>query len=146
MIYDALLCLVDQGVPGLSTGSSLTVRILPSDDAFGVFSFAADSLTRLVAERDGGTTVTLTVERQGGTFADVSVYWEVEGEGNGDISPTSGQVDFAEGVTRGELTVTVTNDQVYLMPTCTCIHTYYSTALCAILTLFVHCIIRLSLF
>ena len=77
-----------------------------------MFSFAADSLTHLVAERDGGTPVTLTIVRQGGTFADVSVYWEVEGEGDGDIRPTSGQVDFAEGVTQGELTVTVANDQV----------------------------------
>ena len=104
----------DQGVPGLSIGSTLIIRILPSDDAFGVFSFAADSLSRVVAEEEGGTGVSLTVQRQGGTFEDVTVYWEVEGGGNGDISPTSGQVDFTEGQTQGQLTVTINNDQVYI--------------------------------
>lgn len=80
-----------------------------------MFSFVTDSLSRLVAEEDGGTTVTLTIQRLGGTFDDVSVYWEVEGEENQDISPTSGQVDFTEGVTQGELTVTINNDQVHLL-------------------------------
>ena len=71
-----------------------------------------DSLTHLVAEGDGNTTVTLTVDRQGGTFDDVSVYWEVEEEENGDLIPMSGQIDFAEGVTQGEISVTIANDQV----------------------------------
>ena len=65
-----------------------------------------------MSEEAGGTAVTLSIERQGGTFGDVSVYWEVEGGDSGDISPIAGQVDFAEGETEGELTVTVTNDQV----------------------------------
>ena len=107
-----LFYLIDLGVPGLSIGRNLTVRILPSDDAFGLFSFAADSLSRLVSEQESGTTVTLNIERLGGSFDDVSVYWEVEGENDGDISPTSSRVDFAEGVTDGDLTVTIINDQV----------------------------------
>ena len=97
---------------GLSIGSNITIRILPSDDAFGVFSFATDSLSRLVSESGAGTSVTLNIDRVGGTVDDVSVYWEVEGENEGDITPTSGRVDFAEGVTEGELTITITNDQV----------------------------------
>ena len=102
----------EEGVPGLSIGQNITIRILPSDDAFGVFSFATDSLSRLVSEQEGGTVVTLSVERLGGTFDDVSVYWEVEGGDGGDVSPTSGLIDFSEGETEGELTVTVNNDQV----------------------------------
>ena len=48
-----------------------------------------------MSEQDGGTAVTLNVERLGGTFDDVSVYWEVEGGGGGDVSPTSGRFDFS---------------------------------------------------
>lgn len=77
-----------------------------------MFSFVSDSLSHLVTEGNGGTNVTLTIQRQGGTFDYITVYWEVEGEQNGDISPTSGEVDFAEGVTEGELTVAINNDQV----------------------------------
>lgn len=110
----------DEGVPGLSIGSILRVRILPSDDAFGVFSFVSDSLSHLVTEGNGGTTVTLNIQRQGGTFDYITVYWEVEGEENEDISPTSGEIDFAEGVTEGEFTVTVNNDQVQHIPSSAC--------------------------
>ena len=102
----------EEGVPGLSIGQNITIRILPSDNAFGVFSFATDSLSRLVSEQEGGTVVTLSVERLGGTFDGVSVYWGVEGGDGGDVSPTSGLIDFSEGETEGELTVTVNNDQV----------------------------------
>ena len=112
--YNSAILPTDQGVPGLSIGGNITIRILPSDDAFGVFSFAADSLSRLVSEQDGGTAVTLNVGRLGGTFDDVSVYWEVEGGDGGDISPTSGRLDFSEGETEGELTVTINNDEVHI--------------------------------
>ena len=118
-MYVCVQCIVtfylyaDQGVPGLSVGSNITIRILPSDDAFGVFLFSTDSLSRLVAEQDGGTAVSLTVNRLKGSFDDVSVYWEVEGGGSGDISPVSGQLDFPEGETERELTVTINNDQVH---------------------------------
>ena len=103
----------DRGTPSLGIGSTLTVRILPSDDAFGVFSFGSDSLARVVAETEGGTAVTLTVQRAGGTFDSVSVYWEVQGgEGNGDITPVVGQIDFIEGQTEEQLVLTVSNDMV----------------------------------
>ena len=102
-------------MPELSIGRNITVAILPSDDAFGVFLFAAGSLSRLVSEQNGGTPITLTVERLRGTFDNVSVYWEVEGGGGGDISPTSSSLDFPEGVTEGELTVTINNDEVHIL-------------------------------
>ena len=103
----------DLGTPSLGIGSTLTVRILPSDDAFGVFSFSSDSLARVVAEQEGGTVVTLTVQRAGGTFDSVSVYWEVqEGGGNGDITPAVGQIDFVEGQIEEELVLIVSNDMV----------------------------------
>ena len=92
-------------------GSTIAINILPSDDAFGVFSFEAGSLARVVEEQAGGTPVTLTVIRSGGTFGDIAVYWEVEGP-EGDIAPGQGVVDFAEGQTTGELVVTVADDLV----------------------------------
>ena len=101
----------DEGIPGLSIGSSISINIRPSDDAFGVFSFDSNSLSRVVEETEGGTPVVLTVIRSGGTFDSISVYWEVEGP-EGDVTPTRGVVEFAEGQTEGELTITVTNDQV----------------------------------
>ena len=92
-------------------GSTIAINILPSDDAFGVFSFEAGSLARVVEEQAGGTPVTLTVIRSGGTFGDVTIYWEVEGP-EGDIAPGQGVVELAEGERAGELVVTVADDLV----------------------------------
>jgi len=97
------------GTPGLSIGSTLAINIQPSDDAYGRFGFRTDSVARVVEERIGGTPVTLTVTRDGGTFGNVSVYWEVDGP-LGDISPIAGVVEFAEDQVEGELVVTVADD------------------------------------
>ena len=105
------------GIPGLSIGSTLVVNIRPSDDAFGRFGFHRNSLARVVEEQNGGTPVTLTVTRDGGTFGNVSVYWEVSGP-PGDISPSTGIVEFAEGQVEGELRITVADDLVRL---CVCV-------------------------
>ena len=103
------------GTPGLGIGSTLAISIRPSDDAFGRFGFRADSVARVVEEQAGGTPVTLTVTRDGGTYGNVSVYWEVDGP-LGDISPRDGMVEFAEDQVEGELTVTVADDMVrYVM-------------------------------
>ena len=99
------------GAPGLAVGSTIAINILPSDDAFGVFSFDTGSLARVVEEQAGGTPVTLTVVRSGGSFGDIAVYWQVEGPG-GDIAPGQGTVEFAEGEMTGELEVTVADDLV----------------------------------
>ena len=73
-------------------------------------------------EEEGGSALSLTVQRVGGSFGDVAVYWEVEGGGNGDISPSSGQVSFAAGQTQGQLNLTITNDLVSV-----CVHVFSTT-------------------
>ena len=105
-------------VPSLSSvGSALAINIQPSDDAFGRFGFTADSQSRVVAEQQGGTPVILTIMRQGGRFGDVSVYWSVSqsgGEAGGamDISPSEGVLEFGEGETEMDISLTINDDLV----------------------------------
>lgn len=94
----------------MGLASSIIVRIQPSDDAFGVFGFADDSLSSLVSERDT-TPVSLLVSRTGGTLGEVGVYWQVTGPA-GDITPASGVVVFSEGQVEGNVLLTVTDDLV----------------------------------
>ncbi len=72
----------------------------------------------VVSEEGGeaGTPVFLTVTRGRGTFGNVTVYWEAEGEAGAaeDISPRSGFVMFAEDVTEKEIEVTVVDEMVSL--------------------------------
>lgn len=96
--------------PSLGPGSRIAINILPSDDAFGVFSFSAGSRSIVVQESAGS--VTLTVERMGGALGVVSVYWEVQGAAGEDISPSSDMVVFAEGQTSAGIVLTILNDTV----------------------------------
>ena len=106
--------------PSLSdVGSILTVNVEPSDDAFGRFGFAPNSLSRVVVEQSGGTPVTLTVTRLGGQFGDVSVYWSVSQSGGVsgsamDISPSGGVLEFVEGQNQMDILLTVNDDLVCL--------------------------------
>ena len=117
----------------MSIGSTLAINIQPSDDAYGRFGFRTDSVARVVEEQVGGTPVTLTVTRDGGTFGNVSVYWEVDGP-LGDISPIAGVVEFAEDQVEGELVVTVADDtvrcvrSVMCMDICLCVCSIRSIA------------------
>lgn len=70
------------------------MTILPSDDAFGVISFAPDSLSRTVSEASGNT-VRLTVQRTGGLLGPSTVYWQVSGQGAQDVENTNGSVVLA---------------------------------------------------
>lgn len=66
----------------------------------------------MVTEQQGGTLVAYVVNRGNkGTFGSVSVYWEFE-NGEQDITPSSGTVDFVEGQTAAIFYVTVNNDVV----------------------------------
>ena len=107
--------------PSLSAiGSVLTVNIEPSDDAFGRFGFTPESQSRVVVEQSGGTPVTLTVTRQGGSFGDVSVYWSVSQSGGMpagsamDISPGEGVLEFIEGQNEMDISLVVNDDLVSL--------------------------------
>ena len=109
------------GVPSLAIGQSLVVTIQPSDDAFGRFSFSANSLSFIVPEQSRGLPVTFTVKREGGRFGMVSVYWSVSqsltNEEVVDISPPTGEVVFAEEESQQQFILTVNDDKVSLNST-----------------------------
>ena len=93
-------------------GKDVVINILPSDDAFGLFSFTENSLSKVVDEQSGGTPVFLTITRGSkGSFGNVSIYWEAE-ESAEDITPSSGWVDFSQGQLAADLNIMVNNDVV----------------------------------
>ena len=72
-------------------------------------------------------TARLTVQRDGGTYGRVIVTWSVNGTSNADadITPSSGQVVFAEDETSAMIEITTVDDQVnYVM--CVFATTVYS--------------------
>ena len=91
----------------------MAITILPSDNAFGRFSFSQDSLSFVVTE---GTPVILTVVRDDGKFDTVTVCWLVSQSApqgpTSDITPSSGQLVFAEHQIQQQFTIRVNNDRV----------------------------------
>ena len=62
-------------------------------------------------ELDTDTVVTFTILREQGTFGRVVVSWNATGNySTGDISPTSGQAVFSDGVGRADIEITVHKD------------------------------------
>ncbi|KAI8777860.1 G-protein coupled receptor 98, partial [Biomphalaria glabrata] len=101
---------------GAELGQNNTVRvdILANDDAYGIIEFSPDSLTLTAEEKEGkDTPVSLVVLRRRGFSGYVSVAWQATGNQNGvgDLTPLSGQVDFASGQSVATITLTVRDDQ-----------------------------------
>ena len=100
-----------QGKPSLGAGSTLNVTIVPSDDAFGVFSFRSDSLSTVVTEETAG--LSLLLQRGGGLLGDVTLYWSLMGSsGPTDIFPAEGTVYFGQGVASGTIELSIVPDQI----------------------------------
>ena len=87
------------------------MTILPSDDAFGVISFAPDSLSRTVSEASGST-VHLTVQRTGGLLGPSTVYWQVSGQGAQDVENTNGSVVLAVSRNSTQIAIRIKEDAV----------------------------------
>ena len=87
------------------------MTILPSDDAFGIISFAPDSLSRTVGEASGSTVI-LTVQRTRGVLGPSTVYWEVSGEGARDVENTDGFVVLNENSNSTQITIRIKQDAV----------------------------------
>ena len=87
------------------------VTILPSDDAFGVISFAPDSLSRTVSE-GSGSTVSLTVQRTGGVLGPSTVYWQVSGKGAQDVENANGSVVLVTNSNSTQITIRIEEDAV----------------------------------
>ncbi|XP_048257204.1 adhesion G-protein coupled receptor V1-like isoform X2 [Haliotis rufescens] len=96
------------GQPG-----SVIVSILSNDNAHGIIEFSDDSLSVLVEEENGrDTTIQLNVNRKAGHFGRVVIRWAATGDhtGTSDITPLSGQVEFANGQVLSTITMTVRDD------------------------------------
>ena len=91
-------------------GGQITIQIVPSDDAFGVFSFTTSSLVQVVEEAPSAE-VTFTIQRTGGVLGAVLVHWEATQFAE-DVSPPSGNVSFERDQTENSFSVTVLEDQV----------------------------------
>ena len=97
---------------GLDIGRDVIINILPSDDAFGIFSFTENTRSEIVDELQDKNSAVFTIFRGSkGAFGNVSVYWEVDNP-TSDISPTSGYINFTVGELSMDLTIYVTNDIV----------------------------------
>lgn len=89
--------------PGTAIGnhSTLTVVIRANDDAYGVFNLTRSSLSKTISEPGTGpvSEAEFEIVRSVDSYGTVVVFWEVL-NGSADLSPVSGNVTFADGVTR----------------------------------------------
>ncbi|XP_036069486.1 adhesion G-protein coupled receptor V1 isoform X2 [Oryzias melastigma] len=85
-----------KGGAEIGFGGQVTVVVPTNDDAYGVIGFAQDSLNFEVEELQENNQISLTVERNRGTFGRLTVHWAANGS-LADIYPTSGVVTFSEG-------------------------------------------------
>ncbi|XP_048584248.1 adhesion G-protein coupled receptor V1 isoform X2 [Nematostella vectensis] len=104
--------------------STAVIDILPSDDAFGVMNFTAESLTRTVQE---DSLVTLTVVRAGGTLGSVTLYWAASGQGSQDIQPVDGYVSLSTGQTSASIDIRINQDSVSELAESTIIELFNTT-------------------
>lgn len=93
------------------------MTILPSDDAFGIISFAPDSLSRVVSE-GSGSTVYLTVRRTRGLLGPSNVYWQVSGQGAQDVENTDGFVLLSEFSNTTQIAIRIKEDAVCYLDNC----------------------------
>eukprot|EP00118_Oscarella_pearsei_P022727 m.265821 g.265821 ORF g.265821 m.265821 type:complete len:6112 (+) comp40493_c2_seq23:779-19114(+) len=99
------------GVPRLGVGKDITVRIRPSDNAFGVVAFTPSSLA--VSVNEMAAPVSLDVLRTGGSLGPVTIYWEAEqAAAIQDLSPYNGSVTLDTGNTAGVINFIVSDDAV----------------------------------
>ncbi|MED6250420.1 Adhesion G-protein coupled receptor V1 [Ataeniobius toweri] len=108
--------LINQTTGGALLGelTRAVITILPSDDPFGAFVFQAVPVTVEEPESTSAV-VTFPVVRNAGTIGTVVVKWRATVNGKpaeGDIRPTSGDVEFAPGETIKTIRVEILHDDV----------------------------------
>ena len=81
---------------------------MPSDDAYGVFSFANASMNTTTAE---GSSAVLSVVRMAGSLGTVRVSWMII-NGSSDFSLQNGSVVFTSGQTTSQISIPVIDDAV----------------------------------
>ncbi|XP_059909463.1 adhesion G-protein coupled receptor V1 [Gadus macrocephalus] len=96
----------------LGDAARITVTILASDDAHGVFQLSPDSLAVNGTEpEDGRSAVLLQVERSFGDLSNVTVYWEADPDAAGELVASSGSVTFGVGQSREGFFIRVAEDE-----------------------------------
>lgn len=86
--------------------SSITINIIPSDGALGLFSVVEK---KVFAEE--GSSVNITVQRDQGSLDAVSVYWRVV-NGSSDFEKIHGAVVFGKGVHERVISIDVSEEEV----------------------------------
>ncbi|CAD5123768.1 DgyrCDS12076 [Dimorphilus gyrociliatus] len=89
--------------------TSKMIRIRENDDFNGVFSFHNNFL-KVSVEENVQSFVDLTIIRERGSYGKCIVFWIFDDPTNTDIQPTSGMVEFEEGVTEGNISLSIIND------------------------------------
>ncbi|RXN21226.1 G- coupled receptor 98-like protein [Labeo rohita] len=101
------------GGANLGAAARIIVTIAASDEAHGVFQFSADSLTVNGTEpEEGRSTVVLQVIRTFGALSNVTVYWEADGNSDGELVYRSGTVTFEVGQTVGSIYLLISQDDI----------------------------------
>lgn len=81
-----------------------------------MYRFCIHFINSLVEEpglEGASSTATLIIQRDAGSFTEVTVEWEViTSDAGRDISPTSGNVTFSERQTTGTFTISALGDEV----------------------------------
>ncbi|XP_051028356.1 adhesion G-protein coupled receptor V1 [Acomys russatus] len=100
------------GGASLGVASQILVTIAASDHAHGVFEFSLESLFVSGTEpEDGHSTVVLNVTRTQGALSDVTLYWKVDSDPDGDLAVTSGNITFAVGQRAACVTLEILPDE-----------------------------------
>ena len=112
------------------------MTILPSDDAFGIISFAPDSLSRVVSEGSGSTAY-LTVRRTRGLLGPSNVYWQVSGPGAHDVENTDGFVLLSEFSNTTQIAIRIKEDAVCYLDNCLLsLSPYLPLSICPFISVF----------
>ncbi|XP_013407178.1 G-protein coupled receptor 98-like [Lingula anatina] len=93
--------------------SEATITVRANDDAFGIFAFAEPS-PYTVSEGPSSVQVPLTIQRNRGTFGNISVNFDLSGSAlvSEDITPVSGTLLFLEGESSKDLILTILGDNI----------------------------------
>ncbi|XP_077988560.1 adhesion G-protein coupled receptor V1-like [Glandiceps talaboti] len=95
----------------ISNLNQVTVNIVSNDNAHGVIAFAENSLDVQAEELQSDNAIVLTVTRLYGTAGLVVVEWQSTGDHSiGDITPTSGQIEFPDGIATAAIYIYIMAD------------------------------------
>ncbi|XP_032809135.2 adhesion G-protein coupled receptor V1 isoform X2 [Petromyzon marinus] len=94
----------------LDSGSSIEVIIDASDNAYGVFNFAPESLSVFGNENAEQSLVTLHITRSCGNLGTVTIYWKVDTDFDHDLVTQTGKVEFDVGQMVGNVSLQIADD------------------------------------